>query len=257
MKNINKIFKLGMLGIILSLVSCDEDPTSSKVTYFPLIEQNSPELNPIFVELGDPFTEPGAVATANGEPIDMSTTYVGRYRDNVFEETLDPNVSDIYNTEYSAVNEDGFPATSTRQVIVAETGDLVNSIAGLYTSTVFRNGVQGNPASNYTDIEYILIWENADGSYGISDTFGGWYLFGRAIALSETPGGIIVANDIATNDFSFPGTQTNRYFGGTSEIMSLTVDAATKTLVLTTSWVAPGNPPTNYTFVSTLKQVQF
>ena len=218
-----------------------------------MITQNSPELNPIFVELGTSFTEPGAVATANGEPIDMTTTYVGRYRDNVFEETLDANVSDIYNTEYTAINEDGFPAVSSRKVIVAETGDLVNSIAGLYTSTVFRNGTQGNPASNYTDIEYILIWENADGSYGISDTFGGWYEFGRAIALSETPGGIIVANDIATNDFSFPGTQTNRYFGGAAEITGLTVNPVTKTLVLTTTWdAAPG-----YTFVSTLTQVQF
>lgn len=256
MKNIFKI-SLGIGVMLFALVSCTEDPISSKVTYFPIITQNSPELNPIFVEQGDAFTDPGAVATENGEIIDLTTTYVGRYRENVFNETLDTNVSDIYTTEYSAVNVDGFSGVSTRQVIVAETGDLVNSIAGLYTSTVFRNGSQGNPASNYTDIEYILIWENADGSYGISDTFGGWYEFGRAIPLSETPGGIIVANDIATNDFSFPGTQSNTYFGGTSEIESLTVDAATKTLVLTTSWVAPGNPPTNYTFVSTLKQVQF
>jgi len=257
MKNILKK-TLGIGVMLFTLISCTEDPISSKVTYFPIITQNSPELNPIFVELGDPFTDPGAVATENNEVIDLSTKYVGHYRKNVFNETLDTSVADIYTTEYSAINVDGFPGVSTRQVIVAETGDLVNSIAGLYTSTVFRNGSQ--PATNpedYTDIEYILIWKNADGSYGISDTFGGWYEYGRAIADSETPGGIIVANDIATNDFSFPGTQTNSYFGGTSEIESLTVDAATKTLVLTTSWVAPGSPPTNYTFVSTLTQVQF
>lgn len=239
--------------MLLTLISCTEDPISSKVTFFPIITQNSPDETTIFVEQGSAFTDPGAVATENGEEIDMTTTYVGRYRNNTFNETLDTNVSDIYTTQYSAVNMDGFTGTSTRQVIVAKTGDLVNSIAGLYTSTVFRNGTQGNPASNYTDIEYILIWENADGSYGISDTFGGWYEFGRAIALSETPGGIIVANDIATNDFSFPGTQTNRYFGGNAEIIGLTVDSATKTLVLTTTWdAAPG-----YTFVSTLTQVQF
>jgi hypothetical protein len=101
----------------------------------------------------------------------------------------------------------------------------------------------------------MLIWQNADGSYQISDAFGGWYLFGRAIPDSETPGGKIIVNDIATNDFSFPGTQSNKYFGGSSEITSLTVDAATKTLVLTTVWQA--DPSTTYTFVSTLKQVQF
>jgi hypothetical protein len=243
--------------MLFTLISCTEDPIDSKVTYFPIITQNSPETTTFFVEQGEEFNDPGAVATENDEVIDVSTTYIGHYRKNTFEGTLDTNVADIYNIEYSAVNVDGFPGVSSRTVIVAETGNLVDNIAGLYTSTVFRNGAQGNPASNYTDIEYILIWKNSDGTYGISDTFGGWYEYGRAIADSETPGGIIVANDIATNDFSFPGTQSNTYFGGTSEIESLTVDAATKTLVLTTSWVAPGNPPTNYTFVSTLTQVQF
>lgn len=252
MKN---IFKIGTgIGLMLfTLVSCTEDPISSKVTFFPIITQNSPDETTIFIEQGDSFTEPGAVATENDEVIEHTTTYVGKYRNNVFSEALDTNVSDIYTTQYAAVNMDGFTGISTRQVIVAKTGDLVNSIAGLYTSTVFRNGSQGAPASNYTDIKYVLIWENADGSFGISDTFGGWYEFGRAIADSETPGGIIVANDIATNDFSFPGTQTNTYFGGNAEITGLTVDAANKTLVLTTTWdAAPG-----YTFVSTLKQVQF
>lgn len=255
MKNIYKMGKIGMLGIFLSLVSCTEDPISSTITYYPLITQNSPEQNPIFVEQGDVFNEPGAVATENGEVIDLTTTYTGKYRKNVFNETLDSNVSDIYTTEYTAINVDGFPGTSTRQVIVAKTGDLVTNIAGLYTSTVFRNGVQGAPASNYTDIEYVLIWDNGDGSYGLSDTFGGWYEYGRAIANSETPGGVIVANDIATNDFSFPGTQSNSYFGGSSKITGLTVDPATKTLVLTTVWQADAS--TTYTFVSTLTQVQF
>lgn len=256
MKN---IFKKGLgIGVMLfTLISCTEDPIPSKITYFPIITQNSPEVTRMFVEQGDAFTDPGAVATENDEVIDLSTSYVGHYRNNTFKETLDTNVSDIYEIQYSAINVDGFAGVSTREVIVAKTGDLVNSIAGLYTSTVFRNGSQGAPASNYTDIEYVLIWENADGTYGISDTFGGWYEYGRAIAGSETPGATIVANNIATNDFSFPGTQTNTYFGGASNILSLTVDPATKTLVLTTKWVAPGTPPTNYTFVSTLTQVQF
>ena len=258
MKNIYKLSKIGIGVFLLALTSCGyEDPITSKVTNYPVFTLNSPDEDPVFVHEGDAYTDPGASATVGGAAAEVTTTYTGRYRNNVFNGTLDTNVSDFYTTEYTAINEDGFSAALTRQVIVAETGDLVNSIAGLYTSTVFRNGTQGSPASAYTDIEYILIWENEDGTYGISDTFGGWYLFARAIADSETPGGIIVANDIATNDFSFPGTQTNTYFGGTSEITNLTVDPVAKTLVLTTTWVAPGSPPTNYTFVSTLTQVQF
>jgi hypothetical protein len=256
MKNIYKLSKIGLGVMLLALTSCGyEDPITSTVTNYAIITLNEPESDPIFIEQGETYTDPGAIATEDGVEIDLATDYIGKYRHNDFSETLDTNVSDVYTTEYSAVNQDGFSAAATRQVIVAKTGDLVNSIAGLYTSTVFRNGVQGTPASNYTDIEYVLIWENADGTYGISDTFGGWYEFGRAIAGSETPGGTIVANDIATNDFSFPGTQSNSYFGGSAKMTALTVDAATKTLVLTTTWAAP--PSSNYTFVSTLTQVQF
>lgn len=246
-----------MLASIITMLSCGpEDEINSKVTNYPVFTVNSPEQDPIFVEQGEAFTDPGATATVGGVEAEVTTTYEGRYRGNVFVGTLDTNVSDIYSVEYSAINEDGFAGAATRQVIVAETGDLVNSISGLYTSTVFRNGVQ--PAANpqdYTDIEYMLIWQNPDGSYEISDSFGGWYLFGRAIADSETPGGTIIANNIAANDFSFPGTQTNSYFGGTSEITAMTVDPDTKTINFTCVWQA--DAATTYTFTVTLTQVQF
>lgn len=256
MKNIYKLSRLGMVLMLFTLISCNyDDPITSEVTDYPVFTINNPEEDPIFVEKGEAFTEPGATATVGDKPTDVTINYVGRYRKNTFKETLDTNVSDIYTTEYSAINTDGFSRTVTRQVIVAETGDLVNSISGLYTATVFRNGVQGTPASNYTDIKYMLIWENPDGTYGISDAFGGWYLFARAIADSETPGTVIVANDIAANDFSFPGTQTNTYFGGTSEMTAMTVDAAAKTINFTTVWQA--DPETSYTFTVELKQVQF
>ncbi|WP_417350562.1 immunoglobulin-like domain-containing protein [Flavobacterium alkalisoli] len=251
MKIIYKTLKAGLLLSLAVLTSCGyEDPVDSKVTYYPIIEVNGGD---VLLNLGDSYTDPGAVATIDDEEVPVDIRFVGRYRNNV-STTLDTNIADIYTQEYSATNEDGFSGTSTRQVIVANTGDLVNSIEGLYTSTVFRNGTQGSPASAYTDIEYMLIWKNADGSYQISDSFGGWYLFGRAIDFSETPGGIIVANDIPSNDFSFPGTQTNRYFGGSAEITDLTVDPVTKTLVLTTVWNVSG---TTYTFESQLTQVQF
>ncbi len=255
MKNIYKKGRLGLIAIVFAVASCStEDEISSIVTEYPIITVNGDAT--IFVEEGEAFTDPGAVATIGENEVPLDIRYVGRYRGNVYTGTLDNAVADIYTAEYSAVNEDGFTGTATRQIIVATTGDLVNSIEGLYTSTVFRNGSQGAPVSAYTDIEYILIWKNDDGSYEVSDSFGGWYLFARAIADSETPGGVIVANDIPANDFSFPGTQTNLYFGGTSEILDLEVNAVTKTLVLTTSWLTTP-PVTNYTFVSNLEQVQF
>lgn len=245
--------KITLLAAFVACVSCNEDEIHSSVTTYPVITIAGDET--IFVTEGENYTDLGATAFIGETEVPLTTRFVGRYRGNVFNNTLDTTVSDIYTQEYTAVNAEGFSRTQTRQVIVANTGDLVNSIEGLYRATVFRNGAQGVPASNYTDIEYILIWRNDDGSYGISDAFGGWYLFGRAIAGSETPGGTIVANNIATDDFSFPGTLSNAYFGGTAHITDLTVNPDDRSIDLTTTWAA--DPATNYVFEIHLEQVQF
>jgi hypothetical protein len=252
MKNIFNHIVTGLMILTLFTSSCTEDEIASSVTVYPQIEVSG---NPtILVRQGQPYTEPGTRASIGGNQVPLSTRFVGRYRKNVFNTTLNTTVADVYTAEYTAVNEEGFSRTATRQVIVANTGDLVNSIEGLYTSTVFRNGTQGTPASNYTNMQYILIWRNNDGTYGISDVFGGWYLFGRNIAGSETPGGIIVANNIATNNFSFPGTLTNSYFGGTANITSMTVNPANRTIIMNTNWTTGS---TNYVFEVRLNQVQF
>jgi len=256
MKNLKKISLLGVFAATIAFSSCSNEAeigSRDTPTYYPVITLSGDD--PAFVEAGGSYTDPGAVGTIDGVEVPLSTRFVGKYRGNVYTE-LNTSVSDVYNLEYSAVNADGFTSSASRKVIVAETGDLVNSIAGLYTVTTRRNGAL-LPASqgSSVDMEYILIWKNTDGTYGISDAAGGWYAIGRNIADSETPGGIIVANNIATNDFSFPATMTNTYFGGVATISNLTVDPVTKTLVLTSPWLAP--PSTNYTFELVMKQVQF
>lgn len=247
-----KIFLFLFAAVVL--YSCSESETGdvSRVTNFPNFQLNGDDV--IFVHKGDAFTDPGVIVTEGETEIDYTTTVTGLYRGGT---TLDTNVDDVYLITYTATNQDGFSGSASRTIIVAETGDLVNSIAGLYRTTVFRNNAQ--PAANpqdYTDREWILIWENGDGTFGISDAFGGWYLFGRAIPGSETPGTVIVANNIATNDFSFPGTQTNSYFGGTSEMTEMTVNAESDTIDFKTVWNTPA-PVTVYTFDVHLEQYQF
>jgi len=245
-----------LVTLAIALTSCStEDSIHSSVTNYAVLSLNDETDEPILIEQGTNYTDPGAMATIDDQEVPITTTYTGRYRGNTFNETLDTDVSDFYTTSYSAVNEEGFSSSVTRDIIVAETGDLVNSIAGLYRSTVFRNGVQGTPESAYTDIEYILIWENEDGTYGISDAFGGWYLFGRAIAGSETPGGIIVANNITSDDFEFPATLSNAYFGGSAEITGLNVNPDDNSIDMITVWEADAE--TTYTFNIHLEQVQF
>jgi hypothetical protein len=234
------------------LISCSEQDTGdvSRITNFPIFEVSGDET--IFVNQGEAYTDPGAIATEGGVEIEYTTSVLGKYRGGT---TLDTNVPDVYQVTYTAVNQDGFNATASRTVIVYNTGDFVNSIEGLYTSTVFRNGVQGAPASNYTNIEYILIWKNGDGTYELSDGFGGWYEFGRALGAGyRAPGAKITVNNIATNSFSFGPAFTNETFGGTANITGVTANVANRTLAITVPWQA--DAATLYNFAYTLTQVQ-
>jgi hypothetical protein len=237
-------------------VSCEEDTTAgvSRVTNYPLITVLGDDL--IFVPKGGTFNDPGALATEGGLEIPFVVTAEGTYRGGT---TLDTNVPDEYIVKYTATNADGFSISGLRTVIVYETGDLVNNISGVYVSTTRRNG-NLLPASQGSSVnmEYIYIWKNNDGTYGVSDAFGGWYALGRNLGINyATQGGIINAVNIPANSFTFPGAPgnlTNPGFGGAAELTSLTVNPVTKTLVLGSHWLAP--PATNYNFESTLVQVQ-
>lgn len=241
MKKINLI----LVGLaFLGFSACEKETTEglSRVTNYPIIEVAGDAT--VFVPQGGTFTDPGVSATEEGQSIPVTTSASGVYRGGA---TLDPNVADRYNVTYTATNKDGFNGTSTRSVWVYNTGDLVNSIEGLYVSTVARNG-SSPPA--YQNMKYILIWKNADGTYELSCGFGGWYEYGRALGPGfVSPGGIITANDIATNDFTFGPTFTNSYFGGTVDITDVNVDPVAKTITVTADWSF------GFTFVSTLTQV--
>lgn len=253
MKILNKLIRPALLGLIITLSACStEDPISSTVTNYPLITINGDNI--LNAPLGEAFTDPGAVATIDEEEVPVNTTYTGRYRGNVYNGTLQTEVADLYIARYSATNPDGFDGVATRQIYVGNTGDLVNSIEGLYRATVVRNGAPAG--TQYSDMEYVLIWKNANGTYQISDSIGGYYEYGRAYGVTYiNPGGIIVANDISANDFSFPGTQTNISFGGSSQITSMTVNPADNSIDMVTVWQADAS--TTYTFEIHLEQVQF
>lgn len=246
-----KILITSLIFASAFFTSCENDSDTSnvsRITNYPIITLNGDD--PFFVPLGTEYVDPGAVAMAGDTEIPVVTTAAGKYRG---ENTLNTNVADEYLVSYSAENADGFFGSATRRVIVYKTGDLVSSIEGVYTCTIARNGV--TPSAAYQNIKYIYIWKNADGSYGVSDAFGGWYEFGRALGINyATPGGTI-AGDIPSNTFTFPGNPlTNPGFGGVANITALTVNPTTKTLVMTCAWLAP--PATSYTFVATLTQVQ-
>jgi len=241
-----KIYATLFFIIGLLLVSCDNEDTAnvSEVTYFPIVtlKGNNPE---VVKPLGTAYADPGAIATENGAPIPYTLSVSGKYRGT---HTLDTNIMDEYIQAYTAINKDGFSSSAERKVIVYQNGDLTKSIEGLYTSTVKRNGsFMSASQGSSINMKYVYIWKNGDGTFQVSDAFGGWYNLGRNIPESFTPGGLFSASFIPTGN-----AVTNPYFGGSAVIKNLTVNAATKTLVMTTEWQADAT--TKYVFECTLVQ---
>lgn len=228
-------------------MACDNVDTDnvSEVLALPTIEVLGD--NPIFVPQGGTFTDPGAIAKdADGTTIIPYTSSVsGKYRRGF---TIDTKKTNEYVISYSAYN---IPVAE-RKVIVWKTGDLVTSLEGVYQCSVSRSGSNPVTARN---IKYIHIWKNNDGTFGISDAFGGWYEYHRNFGVGYiTPGGTIKALNIPANSFEFLGNPlTNSGFGGTANITAMTVDPINKKIEFTCTWVTGTS---SYTFISKLTQVQ-
>lgn len=238
----NLVLFLGIVSCFL-FTACETESTGdvSEVTNFAVFKITGDQ--EILVEAGSNYEDPGATATEAGQPVDVATNSTGIFRGGA----LDVNVPDNYNVAYSAVNQDGFEASASRNVVVASTGDLVTSIAGLYTSTVVRNGVVD---AAYDNMEYVIIWENADGTFTLSDGIGGYYMYGRAYGSAYVaPGTEITVNGL--NDYDLGPDFTVSTFGGVAKMTEMTVDPNAKTINFKTDWDA--GP---YTFDVTLTQVQ-
>ncbi len=239
----NKIF-LSLITVAGLLSACSSDLDTADVstpTDFAVFTlKGSSE---ILLEKGTPYEEPGATALEAGVPVTVTTTSTGIYRGG----ELDVNVADNYVVSYSAVNKDGFEASASRNVIVAESGDLVSNIAGLYRSTVVRNGIS---APEYEDMEYVLIWQNADGTFQLSDGIGGYYAYGRGYGSAYfATGAKVTVNGL--NDYTFGPDFSVGAFGGVAKITEMTADPEAKTIDFKTDW------DSTYTFAVHLEQVQF
>lgn len=243
----NIFILLSFLALIL--VSCNKEKESaglSSLTYFPEFTMSGEA--EYFLGVGEAFTDPGVIAEENGVEIPVTSEVEGSFFGYVGA-TVPTDNADKYVITYTAINSDGYPGTAERTVWVIETGDLVSSIAGLYSSTIVRNGDVGNP--QYTDLEFIMISDNGDGTYNLSDAIGGYYDLGRGYGAAYRASGLLItANDIPTNDFTFNDPIPVGAFGGSLVMTAFTVDAGSGTISFTGDWDA------GYVFEVTLTQVQ-
>lgn len=240
-----------MLFAALTLISCEEFENSaelSKVTYLPLVEIKGEEA----IELpcdATGYTDEGAVATEGGQQIELVTTVSG-----VYFGSSAVNQPDLYNVTYAAENKDGIPGNAVRSVFWPEcNGDMVNSIAGMYTASVVRTATSG-AVRDYSDeaMGPYFILDLGNNQYQLSDAIGSFYEHGPDYGYGPdyaATGMVITANNIATNSFTHDQAIGVGAFGGELKITSFSVDPLTKTIEFTSEW------DFGYTFEVVLTQV--
>jgi hypothetical protein len=141
--------------VILLLAGCKKDPDvtitetqvgDSKITFF--VDLNLKGNQYMGVVKGQAFTDPGADATENGQPVEVKVSG-----------TVNTAVSGIYKLTYTAVNKDGFAKSVNRYVgVLPEAPDPSVDLSGNYVSST-------SPAATITKI--------SDGLFFTSNCWGG------------------------------------------------------------------------------------
>ena len=160
-KNIFYIMLL-LLTSAVTFTSCDNDSSAgvTRITYYPVLTLNGDAT--MYADKGASFTDPGCAAEMNGEDISSQVVVSG---------TVNTAKSGVYTLTYSATNADGFSASASRTVIVTDPTDA-------------KEGVFYSDANSYRDYSgqkafgasyEIVITNNDDGTYHVSDLLGGWY----------------------------------------------------------------------------------
>lgn len=124
------IIRLTFLWVLVLLFSCNketivETPTQvgiSKVTYYVVLALKGPAFESVLI--GQPYVDSGATAEENGQPVTYTTSG-----------TVDVNTEGIYTITYTAVNQDGYPSSITRNVAVISTAPLPGvDLSGTYNN---------------------------------------------------------------------------------------------------------------------------
>ena len=165
-----KIFLYGlMFGMsVFGLTSCNDDNdelTDSRLTYYVNLEMQGDAF--VQVPIGTSYTDAGCKATMNGQDATSRIVTSGL-------NAIDVNTAGLYTVTYSAVNDDGFPASVSRTVAVCDPS-ITTDIAGTWTTQsgtqrIYATGTV-TPFPDYS----IKITKAAPGIFYVSDLFAGYY----------------------------------------------------------------------------------
>lgn len=206
------------LGVI-TLASCDKDTEGlSRITTYAVLEMNGESF--VKVNVGGSFNDPGCVATMGGEDVTDQIQVSSN---------VDTSKPGFYNVNYVVYNDDGFPASASRTVMVVDP----NNFAGVYLG-------ESEFGSRHYYNAPINITKRADGTFLIDDLAGGFYCYGRYPGYEPTYDfhleAILQLNADNTIEVLAQG---GWYWGDPMEDVSGSYDPATGTIKLVMDFGAP------------------
>lgn len=185
-----------LAAFVLFLSSCEKDTEGvSKETAFANFEMTGDPI--MFLKPGATFTDPGVKATENGAALEVKSTG-----------TVNTSVTGVYQIDYAAVNSDGYPGTTSREVVVF---DVSPDVAEADLSGSYARDTNGSLA---------VFTKIAPGVYLVSNPGGAPGTNLVVIAFHISPNSVAIPEQVS-NDGSITSSTGNAY------------NPATKTLVWT------------------------
>lgn len=159
------IYSLMLIGSIFGLTGCQDVTTEdhSVITHYVAFEMQGDPI--MLVTVGTSYTDPGVIATENGEDVTNAVTVSG--------DAVDPNIIGLYNVVYSGTNVDGFETSVSRTVIVCNPA-VTTDISGTYKSAAGTHRLRAGVTVNYSGYP-VVVTKIAPGFFSVTDFWGGYY----------------------------------------------------------------------------------
>ena len=235
MKNIIKTVVAGLVATFI-LASCsDNDPAGlTRITHYPVFTLEGGNI--YTVPVGSTYADPGFKAVEGTEDVTSKVVVSITDIDGEPVNSIETAAPTFYTVKYSAVNVDGFEASTTRTVFVYDPS-ITTSMEGTY-STDMTNSIYENNGRTYASYATaqgfvdqcvgIEFTELVPGIYAVNDIFGGWYAQIRNYGASYEMTGYVSLD--SENKISLMSSYVAGWGDGLDYIKEGVYDPATKTI---------------------------
>lgn len=220
------LYIVSALAILIIFSGCEKEVTTedtSRITYYVEFEIDGVnDDGETIIELGSSYTDPGFTAMEGTKNVTEDVEITG---------TVNSDEVGVYPITYTAINEDGFPASANRTVIVYDPNAPTDDLSGTWTGTVLR--YIGDATTGPYNVT-IQINKVENGFFEISDWLGGFYDQGYGYGSAYASPGYFSIND--SYDVNFEG-EISRAFGiPVADLQDATYDPATNTITQDVIW---------------------